>query len=306
LEQHTKKAREDRSMSEFKKPKKGLYRRYLFIDGNEAINSLSALEGGAIEQILSRSAQEDNRDRGLAGQLGAGPAKLSAKRGGKNLQRYEEEVFRKRTEHSAISLLLQKLHDKEEIGVISEITPEVYAEIDEDELYEFRARIRLHPLHELVPIMQSWVEAGEGFGMPKNQLKDFTKMATEMERAFHGRDKSKKILAVFAEMENAPHDHKIVLPIRRENLRVPLDEFSGEATFIAQVERKLNEGDQLPAARIVRNTPVLPVERDTMVKLVPTFQSLPGGEDMGIKITDEDVLLRKPALIMRPLCIYKG
>ena len=293
-------------MSEFKKPKKGLYRRYLFIDGNEAINALSALEGGAIEQILSRSAQQDNRHRGLEGQLGAGPAKLSAKRGGKNLQRYEEEIFRKSTEHSAISLLLQKLHDKEEIGVLSEITPEVYAEIEADELYEFRAKIRLHPLHELVPIMQSWVEAGEGFGMAKNELKNFRNMATEMERAFHGRDKSKKTLAVFAEMENAPDDHKIVLPIRRENLRVPLDEFTGEATFVAQVERKLDEGDQLPAARIVRNTPVLPVERDTMVKQVPIFQSLPGGDDMGIKITEGDVLLRKPALIMRPLCIYKG
>jgi hypothetical protein len=47
----TNKHREDGSMSGLKKPKKGLYRRFLFIDGNEAINSLSALEGGAIEQI---------------------------------------------------------------------------------------------------------------------------------------------------------------------------------------------------------------------------------------------------------------
>ena len=53
LERHTKKAEEYRSMSEFKKPRKGLYRRYLFIDGNEAINSLSALEGGAIESRYS-------------------------------------------------------------------------------------------------------------------------------------------------------------------------------------------------------------------------------------------------------------
>jgi hypothetical protein len=292
-------------MSGLKKPKKGLYRRFLFIDGNEAINSLSALEGGAIEQMLSRSAEEDNKDRGLEGQLGVGPAKLSARRGGKNLQRYEEEVLRKRTEHSAISLLLQKLHDSEEIGEITEITPEGYAQIDEDELYEFRARIRLHPLHELVTMTQSWAEAGEGYGVPKNQLRTFTKMAAEMERAFHGRDKSKKTLSIFAEIDSAP-GYKIVMPIRVENLRVPLDEFSGQATFIAQVERKLDDGDQLPAARIVRNTPVLPVERDTMLKMLPAFQSLPGGEEMGIRITEEDVLLRKPALIMRPLCIYKG
>lgn len=191
-------------MSGFKKPGKGLYRRFLFIDGNEAVNSLSALEGGAIEEILSRSAQEDNRNRGLEGQIGAGPAKLSAKRGGKNLQRYEEEVFRKRTEHSAVSLLLQKLHDNEEIGVITEITPDVYAQIDEDELYEFRARIRLHPLHELATMTQSWAEAGEGYGVPKKELREFTNMATQLERAFHGRDKSKKTLSIFAEMENVP------------------------------------------------------------------------------------------------------
>ena len=291
----------------FKKPsKRKLYKRFLFIDGNDAINSLTAIEGGSIESILSKSAQEDSNGGEGEGTLGFGPAKIRGKGGKNNLQKYEEEVLRKRTEHSAISLLLEKLHENDEVGVIESYTPEVYEQIDENELYEFKAEIRLHPLHQLVTMTQGWAEVGENFGMDKKKLRDFPRMAERIERAFHGKDKTRKMLVVFAETQGSSPEYKIVMPIKMGDLLVPLDEFTGKVTFVAQVERKVGEDEKIPAARIVRNAPILPVERDTMLKMLPAFQTLPGRADIGVTLAEEDVVLEKPAVMMKPLCIYKG
>lgn len=200
---------------------------------------------------------------------------------------------------------MEKLHENGEVGVIEAYTPEVYEQIDENELYEFKAEIRLHPLHQLVTLTRGWAEAGENFGMEKKKLQDFVRMAERMERAFHGKDKAKKTLAIFAEIEGSSPGYKVAMPIKINDLRVPLDEFTGRATFVAQVERKVGEGEKIPAARIVRNAPVLPVERDTMLKMLPAFQGLPGRVDIGITLDEEDVVLEKPAITMKPLCIYK-
>lgn len=86
---------------------------------------------------------------------------------------------------------------------------------------------------------------------------------------------------MFAEMEGTAPEYKLVAPVKRSGLRVPLDEFSGRATFVAQVERKLEGGDEVLAARIVRNAPMLPMERQMMLEMLPALQSAPGDLDIG-------------------------
>ena len=291
----------------FKRPsKRELYKRFLFIDGNDAVNSLAGIEEGSIESVLSKFAHENSKGREGEGTLGYGPVKVRGKGGKNNLQKYEEEVLRKRTEHAAISLLLDKLRGNDEIGVIEEYTPKVYEQVEENELYEFKAEIRLHPLHQLVTVMQGWAETGENFGADKKQFRELLQLAERMERAFHGKNKANKTLVIFAEIEGSSPEYRVAMPIKTSDLRVPLDEFTGRATFVAQVERKVGAGEKILAARIVRNSPVLPVERDAMLQMLPLFQGSSGGMDIGITLAEEDVVLEKPAVMMKPLCIYKG
>ena len=293
-------------MESFKKPKRGVYRRFLFIDRDEAVNVLSSIEGGTREEVLTRAAEEDNKGGELSGKLGIGPAQVGGKGSKKALKRYEEEVRRKSTDHSVMSSLLKELHDREAIGKIPAYTPEIHAEIEEAELYEFQAEIRLHPLHQLVTVTRGWAEFGESIGERKKDLADFTRMAGEMERAFQGKNKAQRALVIFAIADGADPEYRIAMPIKIDRLWVPNDELSGRATFIAQVARKLDDEDRVLVARMVRNAPVLPAERKMMLDLLPTFQNLPGQEDLGIKLEEEDVLLRKPAVIMKPLCIFRG
>ena len=293
-------------MQGFKKPKKGSYRRFLFIDGNEAVNSLSALEGGSIEEILSRAADEGSGGGEFGAGIGFSGAKVEGKIGKTKARKYEEEILRKRTEHSAITLLLEKLHDKGEIGSIESYTPDVHEQIEEDELYEFKAEIRLHPFHQFVSVAQGWSEMGENLEENLDDVEELVQIARQAEKLFHGKNKDQKALVVFAEIKGASSEYKLVAPIKRSGLRVPLDEFSGRVTFVAQVERKLEDGDEVLAARIVRNAPMLPMERQMMLEMLPALQGGPGDPDIGLKVDEADVLLRKPALILKPLCIFKG
>jgi hypothetical protein len=290
----------------FKKPKKGSYKRFLYIDGNEAVNSLSAIEGGSIEEILSRAAEEGSGGGQLEAGLGFSGAKVGGKAQKKKARRYEEEILRKRTEHSAVSILLEKLRGGDEIGIIESYTPDIHEQIEEDELYEFKAEIRLHPFHQFVSIVQGWSETGENLDGDPQEIEELVEIARQAENLFHGKNKDQKALVVFAEMEGVMSEYKLVVPIKRSGLRVPLDEFSGRATFVAQVERKLEDGDRVLAARIVRNAPVLPMEREMMLEMLPALQGAAEDPDLGLEIDEADVLLREPALIMKPLCIFKG
>jgi hypothetical protein len=79
-----------------------------------------------------------------------------------------------------------------------------------------------------------------------------------------------------------------------------LDEFSGEATFVAQVRNKIPEGRKYQAAKLVRKTPMMSSADETfMLKMVPILQNLPDVEEQSIVVSDADVILRKPAVVMR-------
>jgi hypothetical protein len=56
-----------------RKPKSKLYKSFLYLNGSEVINSLSALEGGDIDEVLTRSGEEGGGD--LSGELGFSGAK---------------------------------------------------------------------------------------------------------------------------------------------------------------------------------------------------------------------------------------
>lgn len=234
-------------------------------------------------------------------------ARRSGGKAGKSKTRkYEEEILGKRTEHSAISLLLEKLQGTDGIGSIGSYTPDVHEQIEEGERYEFRAGIRLHPFHRFVSVAQGWSEVGENLEQDPKEVEGLVEVAMQAEQLFHGKNKKQKDLVVFAEPGGAAPEYKLVVPIRRSGLRVPLDEFAGRATFVAQVERKLRGDDEVLAARIVRNAPVLPAEREMMLDLTSALTDSPQSPVLGLDIDEADVLLREPALILKPLCIYKG
>lgn len=294
-------------MKGFQKPERTArdgYSRFLYVDGDQAAASLSAFLGGDVEEARSTSTEEANKGLDISGGLSVSGIKAEAG-GSKNRKLvYEEEVIRKKTGYSTITALLRKLHEINAIGRMPTYGPEEYEQIEEGELYEFKADIRLHPFHQFVSLTQGWAEAGENFGQDTEQ---FSRMVREIENTFYGKNKAQRAIAIFADIEGCPPEYRLLMPIKVEQLLVSLDDFSGKATFVAQINTKIGEGRKYLAARMVRNTPIIaPAEENMMLGIIPALRKLPGALTEGITINEDDVVLRKPAVTLKPLCVYKA
>lgn len=286
--------------SSLRKPTQRLYRSFLYLDGDAVINSLSGLEGGDIDEVLTRSEQEGGGE--IGGELAAGPVR--GKAGKKRSKRYEEEVRKKRTEHSAATLLLKKLHEADAIGVIAgEYGPEEHADLEDHMVIEFQGNVVIHPLHQMISAARAWLKAAPGFGSTKAEVAEMKDTVQVLEALSQSGGDQDQTFLVFAETQSTDDSYKLVLPVKERNLLVPLDEFAGRATFVAQVDRVLEPDDQLMAMRLLRNAPQLEAERDGLIEALPDFLS--GMHEVGIKATERDFILSAPAVLLKPICIYR-
>ena len=133
----------------FRKPQTTVFRSFLYLNGDEVINALSSLEGGDVKEVLTRVAKEGGSD--LGGELDVKVAKGHA--GKRKARRFEEELLRKRTEHSAATALLKNLHDAKAIGMIEgDYDASVHQELEEHMLIQFLAEVHLHPVHQVIAV----------------------------------------------------------------------------------------------------------------------------------------------------------
>lgn len=282
-----------------RKPKTQAYRSFLYLNGDEVINSLSALEGGDIDEVLTRTA--DGGGRELGGELNVGAAK--GKGGRKRTRRSEEEIRRKRTEHSAAALLLRKLRDDDAIGVVEgEYGPDVYADLTEHMLLEFQAEIRIHPLHQVVSAARAWLQVAAEYGASRDEIKVMRETVQILELISQPGQGEQMFLA-FGETSGTSDGHKLVLPIRERYLLVPLDDFVGRATFVAQVDRIIPDGEEVLAIRLIRNAPQLSIERQGIEEALPELME--GFSELGVEVSTGDFFLTAPAVILKPICIFK-
>ena len=287
-------------MNGFTKPQTNLYRTFLHLDGGSVINCLSGLEGGDIDEVLTRVASEAGRD--LGGELDAKVVCGKASR--KKAERYEEEMRRKRTEHSAAIALLRKLHDAGAVGIIhGSYGPAIHADLAEQMTLEIKAELLIHPLHQVVAAARELARVGPTFGFAKTELREVSQVADMLETMSQGGPGSGRTFLAYATTEGQSEEYRLVLPIQSRHLLVPLEEFAGRATVVAQVDRILGQGDEVMVMRLLRNAPPLPMERQGIADAVPEF--VEAMRELGVRVAISDFALTYPTVILRPICIFK-
>jgi hypothetical protein len=89
-------------MAEFREPKRGNgggFVSYLYLDGNQVVNSLSAVEGEYSDKITSKSVEEANKGLGITGELGVSGARAE---GGASKDRNLSPIYTERfADHQA-------------------------------------------------------------------------------------------------------------------------------------------------------------------------------------------------------------
>jgi hypothetical protein len=281
----------------FTPPKTNVFKQFVILDSDSVVSALSAIDGGQIDEILVRSAEE--RDGGVGGEVGTGPVKARGKRS--KSRKVEEEIRRARTRHAAAAKLLEALHKHNAIGVVEgALDSDVAGQLESGMVLQLRASLQLHPLHQADQMVRSFIEVG-----PKMDQKQAAKEMRQMLDIWGvitgtGREGAPVLLEPRTAEEQNP---RLLLPVAREDLEVDLDDVLGDVTLIAQVEQIVAEGDTYQVIRVLRGGPATSLERGAVDEMLPELVS--GLSELGVNIAEDDVFVTGPAIVLRPICAYR-
>lgn len=137
-----------------------LLRTFVVLDSDAVFSGLSALDGGAVDEILTQVTEDSGREVGA--QIGVGVAK--GKGGRQRARKVQEELRRRRTEHSAAAGLIDRLSDAEAIGEIEgALDDEVTAVLAPGDTIRVSGEIVMHPLHQADAMLRSFLKAAPAY-----------------------------------------------------------------------------------------------------------------------------------------------
>ena len=282
----------------FTPPKGAAFKQFVILDSDGVVAALSAIDGGKIDEILTRSAEERGGEAG--GSLGVGPAKATGKRA--KGRKVEEEIRRARTRHAAAAKLIEALQSSASLGVVDgPLDLDVAAQITAGMVLQFRAELRLHPLHQADKMIRSFINIAPKFG-EKETAASLRPVLTQWGALLGtGQADGRLLLEPYTAAE--PQSPRLLMPVPGENFEIGVDDVLGEVTVIAQVERILGVDDNYPAIRMLRGAPSTPFELSALEETLPDLVSALGG--IGMTVSRDDIFIRGPALILRAICAYR-
>ncbi|MCA1708341.1 MAG: hypothetical protein LC808_35725 [Actinobacteria bacterium] len=271
-------------------------RTFVVLDSEAVLSGLSALDGGAVDEILTRTT-DDNASQ-IGGHVGGRAAKAQA---GKNRGRkVEEELRRRRTEHSAAATLIDRLSDMEAVGEVEgSLDEDVAAALTPGDAILVRGEVLLHPLHQVDVMLRSFIDAAPSFD-EQATAKELRK-ALPMWEAMVGSGKAARILFDLA--TGVPQVPRTLVPVKRSALQVEVADVPGFSTLLAKVDRIVGPEEYVLAVRVLQNAPVSELERSAVEEAA--VDMVEGFSELGVACTREDLVMQGPVVVLRPLCIWR-
>lgn len=100
--------------AQYKRPQQRLHRDFFYLDDEVTINSLSALESGRVDEIVSKTTTA--REGGFSGDVAIPVVKASVGGSRKSSSEIEEEMVRTRTRFSVFNAWYQLMSEKKALG----------------------------------------------------------------------------------------------------------------------------------------------------------------------------------------------
>lgn len=289
-------------MAKYKKPLKKIHKGFVYLDDETVANSLSAVESGKIDEVVARI--NSARAGGLGGKVGAAGVQVDA--GRKSTNELEEEMVRTRTRFSVFELWYDTLEAAKAIGKFDGWDDSVLGEVVSGDTVEIRAVLEIAPLQTLLRLFLWYSEQAKNQNSmlaQKGEALKETKNAERNIRMILGGDESGggQIVVLATPLgENGP---KVAMAVKPEWLIGAAGRLGGEYTVVAQVDRILAEGDELPAMRLTQDVAPTPLEMATLKHVIRNF--VEPADSLGMEVDPADAVVEGPALWLEPIAIYR-
>jgi hypothetical protein len=282
----------------FTAPKVDAFRRFVVLDASAILAALSALDGGAVDEILTKRTGDTGREVGA--EVGIDPIKVRGKRG--KTQRVEEEMRRVRTEHSAASALIDQLDEREAVGVLDGVLDDAaLSAIRPGMVVQLHAAVSLHPVFQIDAVMASFMKNAQALGQGDN-AKELRKVVPLMQALMGTGDAGGRILL---DLETGPQQSaRVIAFAQRDAIQVPIEDLTGHFSALVQVdELLLRDGEDLLTLRAIRGAPPGTTERDAMLEAAEAL--IEPAVELGVALTREDLLMPAPLVLLRPIAIWR-
>lgn len=282
----------------FTPPASQAFRRFVALDVDSIMAALSALDGGAVDAILEKRIDESGGEAGVG--LRAGPAQGKAAKN--KARRVEAEIQKVRTQHSAASTLIDRLHEASAVGVLDgSLDSDALAQLKPGMTIQARGQFRLHPLFQLEAVMQSFIRNAPALGLSKDaaELKEPLKI---FQTLIGTRDGQGRLLV---DIDTGPaQEARMIAFVRQTMLQVDVEDLVGEFTIVGQVDEIVDdESEPAMTLRLVRGASAGEDERQAMTDGLREMGV--AAKDIGVAITDDDLFVKPPAVVLRPIAIWR-
>ncbi len=288
-------------MATYRAPKTRLHREFLYLNHDTVLNSLSALEAGAVDEIIQKV--NEAREGGFEGTVGAGPVKAGG--GKKKAASIEEELVKTRTWFSAFESWHRYLEEADAIGTFDGWDLAVRNALQVGDTIRFPGTLELHPVHKVFRSFLSFAESasrpGNVFSQKGPELQETKKIARQMSEWMGGRNE-KPHLPMYVQPAGVC-EPRVIAALQEQYLIGSAEEIEGVYTVVAQVSALLKEGETLSTIRVVRNVPPTQVEVDTINEALTHF--IEPAKALGVDIAPDDIKIPSPAVVLQPIAIYR-
>ena len=223
----------------------------------------------------------------------------------KKASNIEEQMVRTRTIFSAFDAWYRYRKDGDAIGTFDKWNLDVRNDLATGDTIEFEARLTFTPVHRILRTYINFAEQadtpGSVFQQKGQELQETKKIARMMLVWLGGKGAPQHFPVYMAPYEQT--EPKIVARLDEEYMLSPKEGIDGLYQVIAQVDEILREGDEVSAIRVIRDVPPTTMEVTTISEALANF--VEPAQELGVVIEPEDISVPYPAVLVRPIAVYR-
>lgn len=290
-------------MAKYISPKENLHKSFVYLDDDIVTNSLSALEAGKIDEIVSKGLTA--REGGFNGGLGAGLGTVSANVSGgkKSNNTLEEELVRKRTRFSIFETWYDILKSKDGLGRVEVSEKSNVSNIKIGETLQVSGNIETREIFSLVRAYSDYAKAskipGHPFYVKGEAQKEIVKANLNFEYIF-GKEGDRIIPA---SLDLGKEEDRFTFLLKESWLVNPDISLKGYFTLVGQVIGRLEKDEWLPTIRLLPKIPPTEFERNTVSDMLKNFNERV--ETFGFSNVEKMGEFNGPAVVVEPIAIFR-
>lgn len=291
-------------MAFYKAPKERLHRDFFYLNDEVAINSLSALESGKVDEIVSRTTTA--REGGFSGEVKIPIADVGVGGGRKSSSEIEEEMVRTRTRFSIFDAWYRLMLEKKAIGTFDGWGADALDEVQPGDTVEIRAQLSQGPLQTVLRLFLWFADQAAKDGnlfSQKGEERKTTVASSKNIRQMLGDASDDEDEVPLLATPSGGKGPAVLLVVSRKWLIGRLGQLGGSFGIVGQVVQIVGEGDEYPVLRLTKDVPPTPLEISTLKDAVQHFVEPAAG--MGVDVEASESVVQGPVLVIKPIAIYR-